>query len=306
MIQIIGAGAIGCLWLARLQQSGQACHLVSRAIKPASTLHFTNQQGQRVALTISHGNQLLNKRLIEKQSTILVCVKAQHVVSALLAQRTRIKPQQPIILMHNGYGCAEQVIALFPDNPIISATTANASLKNALLDITITGLGPSYFGAYNALATDLSAIISPFQKAMDHVYWSSDINHKCWLKLIINAAINPLTAIHQIQNGQLQQAAYQLTIESIIDEVFNIANAENILFQLKTLQETVSNVIQATAENFSSMNRDIYYQRQTEIDFINGYLINKAQQHHIATPILTDLYQKIKVMENRSPVVVNN
>lgn len=306
MIQIIGAGAIGCLWLARLQQSGQACHLVSRIIKPQPILHFTDQQGLRMTFTISHSKQLLHRLPAEQKSTILVCVKAQQVVSALLAQQAFIKPQQAIILMHNGYGCAEQVIAHFPNNPIICATTANASLKNDLLDITATGLGASYFGAYNALATDLSALIKPFQIAMDNVYWSLDITHQCWLKLIVNAAINPITAIYQIKNGQLTQAAHQLTVESIVNEAFNIANAENISLQLKTLQETVLNVIQATAENFSSMNRDIYYQRETEIAFINGYLIKKAQQHHIATPILTDLYQQIKALENRSQVAVNS
>ena len=307
MIQIIGAGAIGCLWLAKLKQSGYPCHIVSRpGTKLILTqLYFTDLQGQQHQFTVSHSQQLLASNNQEQHSTILVCVKAPQVLTALLDQQQYIAPNQVIILMHNGYGCAEQVQQRFPDNPIICATTANASLLNGPLSLTHTGLGPSYFGVYQT--TDKSIIthdnlahfIKPLQKAMADVHWSDQIIDKCWLKLIINAAINPLTAIHQIKNGQLQLPQYVVLIQLLVLEVFTIAEAELINVELTALQQTVSNVISATAENYSSMNRDIFYGRETEIEYINGYLIKKAQQHNIATPILSDLYQQIKVLESR-------
>lgn len=318
MIQIIGAGAIGCLWLAKLQQSGYHSHIVSRSKSPLEQLHFTDLQGQLSVLTISHSRQLLNNNANEKSSTILVCVKASQVLSALLDQKQYISNKQIIILMHNGYGCAEEVHNHFPENPIICATTTNASLLNSPLNITHTGIGPSYFGRFikkqkatskkissnqkaskkAVPAIDLSQCIIPLQNAMAEVYWSENINHKCWLKLIINAVINPITAIHQIKNGQLQSAQYSTIIQPLLLEVFTIAEAELLHFKLTSLQEIVSNVIAATAENFSSMNRDVFYKRETEIEFINGYLIKKAQQHNIETPILVDLYQQIKALVN--------
>ncbi len=313
MIQIIGAGAIGCLWLAKLQQSGTVCHLVSRSKTTKSTLQFTNLSGQKDSLTLSVGQQVLNTSAEQQKSTILVCVKAQHVVSALLAQQQYINIKQTMILMHNGYGCAEQVRKYFPNNPIICATTANASLANAPLDVTHTGTGPTYLGAFvDLVATKvqteksviqrhhfLKSIIEPLQQALPEVHWSEDIVKKCWLKLIINAVINPLTAIHQIQNGQLQSPEYAVVIQPLIAETLAIAEAEHIDFDLLTLQQNIDQVILATAKNFSSMNRDIYYHRPTEIEFINGYLIKKAQQHNIEVPLLIELYNKVKVLENR-------
>lgn len=324
MIQIIGAGAIGCLWLAKLQLSGHACHIVSRATSPLEQLHFTDLQGQLCQLTISHSQQLLSNSPSQQSSTILVCVKAPQVLAALLNQQQHINKQQTIILMHNGYGCAEEVYKHFPENLIICATTTNASLLNSPVNITHTGMGPSYFGLFTMLehgrphpkntvnkSSDTKGIIKEkvtdidfcepiitLKNAMPEVYWCEDINQKCWLKLIINAVINPLTAIHQIKNGQLQSAQYSTLIQPLVLEVFAIAKAERLHFELISLQETVSNVIAATAENFSSMNRDVFYKRETEIEYINGYLIKKAQQHNIETPILVDLYQKIKALEN--------
>ena len=305
MIQIIGAGAIGCLWLAKLQQVGFTCHLVSRSSPTTSALTFNDNQGVVHQQTISHSNQLLNATLIEQNSPILVCVKAQQVTNALLMQQTLISNQQPIILMHNGYGCAEQVLKHFPKNPIICATTANASLVNSPLNITHTGMGASFFGPFNTKAFKLKGIIAPFLKAMKDVHWSEDIITKCWLKLIINAVINPLTAIHCIKNGQLDQPQYKVLIEALILEVYTISQTEKLDFTPSFLLQTVTHVIDATAENFSSMNRDIFYHRQTEIDFINGYLIKKAQQHNIATPILNDLYRQIKALEYHSPIAAD-
>ena len=319
MIQIIGAGAIGCLWLAKLQQSGHACHIVSRTKLPIEQLHFTDSQGQLSKIPISHSQQLLSNSCSDQSSIILVCVKAPQVLSALLSQQQHINNQQIIILMHNGYGCAEQVYKHFPENPIICATTANASLLNSPLNITHTGIGPSYFGLFSAAQkiaskkltkgvstspkssanSDISHCIIPLQHAMPEVYWCENIIQKCWLKLIINAVINPLTAIYQIKNGQLKSQQYSTLIQPLVLEVFAIAEAELLDFEITSLQETVNNVIVATAENFSSMNRDIFYHRETEIEFINGYLIKKAQQHNIETPILADLYQQIKVLESR-------
>ena len=297
MIQIIGAGAIGCLWLAKLQQSGHLCHIVSRHKQLLNTLNFTDLTTKTEILPISHSHHLLNNSLNEQRSTILVCVKAPQVVNALLDQQVHINDQQAIILMHNGYGCAEQVLLHFPNNPIICATTANASLLDSPLSVTHTGAGPSYLGYFNKTTTQSPAIIQQLELAIGDVHWTEDIESKCWLKLIINAVINPLTAINQIMNGQLRAANFSDEIQEVIIECVTIAEAESLHFNVSTLRETIDTVILATAQNHSSMNRDIYYQRQTEIEFINGYLIKKAQQHDIAAPALTHLYNQIKTME---------
>ena len=304
MIQIIGAGAIGCLWLAKLLQIKQTCHIVSRSEFPSSQLNFTHLTGEEQQFTISHSIQLLNSKKEEQNSTILVCVKAPQVLDALLMQQQYISPQQAIILMHNGFGCAEKVIEHFPKNPVICATTANASLFKKPEETTIdtkltvieTGNGPTYFGFFNSENSRLVDLIKPFQKAMNDVYWSHDIVEKCWLKLAINAAINPITAIQQIKNGQLQDEQYISIIDKILVEVTAIAEAEKIALTLPFLQKTVSEVIHATSENFSSMNRDVFYKRPTEIDYINGYLINKAKYHRINVPTLEGLYHKIKAL----------
>ena len=298
--QIIGAGAIGCLWAANLIKSGQSVHLVSRHKNGPQSITYQALDGESHMLDCPHSSQLVNST-----SPILVCVKAPQVKQALLDQAKMISKQQVIILMHNGMGSAEQVAELLPNNPIICATTANACLLNGPLNISQTGLGISYLGPYNSQAQVYSGLAHKLNVALDNCHWCDDIEQKLWLKLVINVAINPLTAIHQVRNGALLAPFFQKQINVVIEELSAVINIMGIVMKNSELLHLINGVLRATAENYSSMNRDIFFKRPTENEYINGYLIKKALQHGIETPLITSFYQKIKVLENRSLAQLN-
>ena len=289
MWQIVGAGAIGCLWAANLQRIGQNIHLVSHSKLALKTLRYKNLQHQQQTFAISCSTTLLNSN-----DPILVCVKATQVKQAIQDQLHLISPQQIIILMHNGMGCAELVQQLLPNNPIICAMTTNACLQIGPLNIQQAGLGDTYLGAFNPSAQQYKDIIKPLNLALGNTYWAEDIEQKLWLKLIINCVINPLTALFQIKNGELQNSAFTQKITNITKECIEIANAQQLEFKERELLNIINQVIIATAENYSSMNRDLFFKRTTENEYINGYLLKKAHQHNIETPCIQSFYQKIQ------------
>jgi 2-dehydropantoate 2-reductase len=292
MWQIIGTGAIGCLWAANLKRCGQSVHLVTRSPLSSNTLHYQDLQQQHQDFELSCSQTLLNA-----DDPIIVCVKATQVKQAILDQRHAIGAQQVIILMHNGMGCAEQVQKLLPNNPIICATTANASLLHGPLNIQQTGSGITYLGAFNQAAKHFKHLIEPLNIALTNTRWTECIEQKLWLKVIINSSINPLTALYQIKNGELQGPNFKDKVESISRESVQIAKAEQIHFKEDELLTIINQVIVATAQNYSSMNRDLFFQRKTENEYINGYLLKKAQQHNISAPTIKALYQKIQRAE---------
>jgi len=292
MWQIIGPGAIGCLWAANLKRTGQDVHLVSRQLLLSDTLHYQDLQQRRLQFKISSSTKLLNSA-----DPVLVCVKATQVKEALQKQLSMIAPQQVIILLHNGMGCAEQVQKLLPDNPIICATTANASLLHAPLTAQHTGLGVTYLGPYNKAAEAYKDLVQPLNVALGNSHWVTDIKDKLWLKLLINAAINPLTAIHQISNGQLLDNRFHQTIAAITREGVAVASAEKISLNEDELVNIIKQVITQTAANYSSMNRDIYFRRATENEYINGYLLKKAARHNLNIATIKSLYEEINALE---------
>lgn len=295
MWQIIGAGAIGCLWAANLLRIGQQVQLITRKKVTAKALNYQNLQGEKI-----HYHCPTATQLNDVSSPVMVCVKAPQVKQALLPHINNIHADQVIILMHNGMGCAEQVAEILPNNPIVCATTANASLLHSPLNIQQTGLGITYLGAFNEQAKAFSGLVETLNRALDNCHWCDDIEQKLWLKLMINIAINPLTAIHQVNNGALAEQPFQAQIAQIVAEAMPVLSKLELGFEKSELIQIINHVISATAENFSSMNRDIYFKRPTENDYINGYLLKKASQHHIETPLIASLYNNIKATENHS------
>ena len=295
MWQIIGAGAIGCLNAAHLLQSGQDVHLITHKKVTINTLKLMTLEQKHSVFNVSNCTELLNAH-----DPILVCVKAMQVVGALCQQKQFISNNQVIILMHNGMGCAEQVAKEFPNNPIICSTTSNAALLNSPFNVSETGKGMTLFGPFNAQAKLQENIISPFYAALENTHWCDDITEKLWLKLIINIAINPLTAIYQIKNGELQSEEKLILIKAIIVECLQVTSRLNLPFKNSFIFDTILNVIKSTSENYSSMNRDIFYKRKTEIEFINGYILKKGAELNIQLPLVQSYYDQIIMKESHS------
>jgi len=128
------------------------------------------------------------------------------------------------------------------------------------------------------------------------VTWRDDIETALWQKLAVNCAINPLTALNNIPNGGLLAAHYVETITAVCEEVCAVARVCKIELEVNTITEQVFNVIERTAENFSSMHQDVINKRTTEIEGINGYIVNQAKKKGIDVPTNTLLYKAIKAL----------
>ncbi|MGY0603050.1 MAG: ketopantoate reductase family protein, partial [Paraglaciecola chathamensis] len=126
--------------------------------------------------------------------------------------------------------------------------------------------------------------------------WQQNKEQALWDKLAINAAINPLTAIYKVKNGQLIEAKYQAMIKDICAETAAVMSALGFLGSEEQLYQKVLDVAQATSENYSSMYQDITHKRPSEIDYINGYICREAEKHAIDVPLNTALVSQIKAL----------
>lgn len=114
------------------------------------------------------------------------------------------------------------------------------------------------------------------------------------LKLVSNATINPLTVLFDCKNGDLftqdpiQKLARLLLLEIspvLVEHIYSVApphlrNSKQIdfrlLFSCAELKTHMENVAERTAENFSSMLQDVRAGRETEIDYINGWIVKRG------------------------------
>ena len=107
-----------------------------------------------------------------------------------------------------------------------------------------------------------------------------------WGKLIVNAAINPLTALLRVKNGLLlSNPPARALMGELAEEAVRVAEALAVALPFLDPTRSVEEVAQRTAENISSMLQDVMRGAQTEVDAINGAIVRLGVQNGIPTPV---------------------
>jgi len=120
-----------------------------------------------------------------------------------------------------------------------------------------------------------------------------------WRKVIVNAAINPLTALVNVPNGRLLEVQeLRALLRSLVVEAVKVAATEGYRFET-SLVEYTEDVCRQTATNISSMLQDVRAGRQTEIEAITGEILRRADMASLPCPRSRVVYQLIKGMERK-------
>jgi 2-dehydropantoate 2-reductase len=118
-----------------------------------------------------------------------------------------------------------------------------------------------------------------------------------WGKLVINAAINPLTALLRVPNGSLLKSpSARQMMRALATETAQVAEAEKVSLPFSDPIAAAQDVASRTAANHSSMLQDVLRGAPTEIDAICGAVVNIAQKHNIHTPANWTCWKLIKAL----------
>jgi 2-dehydropantoate 2-reductase len=305
---IIGAGSIGHLWHCFLSNKGFESNLYTRTARASQTISVESSLG--------HFTQQVNYQTIDSLSPntwqpaniTLVCVKAHQLKNLCESLKQNAINPSNVILMMNGLGLIEIVKTLFPATHVIQANiTHGVYLKgNQLVHAGVGKIGLGNFNSkYNK--SDWINTAALLNQVLPKVTWDENHQQNLYLKLIINAIINPITAINNQTNGFLLQASSSKTEQSTGTENRLIPIAQSLLNEMRpllekiipemsfeTIEKSIIQVAMNTRNNHSSMLQDIQAKRPTEIDFINGYLCQLAQKHRLTLPTNNEIISKIK------------
>ncbi|WP_412497116.1 ketopantoate reductase family protein [Shewanella algae] len=298
---ILGIGAIGQLLAQQLAAAGLEPWLLPRANTPSLA-----EQGEKQVYTLELGDQSLQTSFLclaqdssklKQLDLLLVTVKAYQVEAALEPLLPKLHPDCRILLLHNGLGPHQSLAAKLNGRPLSLGTTSQGALKLSSNHIRQTGSGLTQIGDLIG-APMPEAMKTALLNAIPGSQWSDTILEALWQKLAVNAVINPLTAIHRVNNGALAAPEFEGTICAILYELLQVAKQEGIALTFDTLHARVKEVIRLTAANYSSMYQDLKHGRKTEIDYINGYLQQRAEQYGLTLPINSELLAQIKALES--------
>lgn len=287
-IGIIGGGAIGLLFANYLTEKHDVT-IFTRTLEQAKLLHTNGLHfivnGQKKIKKVK-ANQLSDE--INNQELLIITVKQYHLADLYpLIQYIKV----PLLFLQNGYGHIE-LIKTLQFTAVFVGVVEHGALRLNQYTVEHTGLGKTKLASFHGDWSDLPIIneqITSFPFEMH-----TDYHGMLLEKLMVNSVINPLTAILGVPNGDLvKNPYYEQLMDHYIQELAEILQLENV----EDTMEHVKQVCRVTAENRSSMLKDLENRRLTEIDAILGYVLRVAKQTGKDQHLTQFLYTMIKGKE---------
>lgn len=292
-ISIIGGGSIGLLFAYYLHPF----HEVVLYTKTRTQMENLQAKG----LTLKKDNVSNRIKIVCKhiqdfrqhQEELTIITVKQYQLESLLKTIT-LTETAPILFLQNGMGHLKWLETLDSNHIFVGSVEHGAYREN---DVTVhhTGEGITRLANYKGDIGKLIQLIEPLRTVFP---FKLEENYEEMLirKLVVNAVINPLTAILHVENGQLVENLYYAhLLNSLFKEVTGILELE----AEKAYYENLIHICKKTSHNRSSMLKDIEANRPTEIDAILGYLLEKAEHKKIEAPLTEAYYHCIKGKELR-------
>jgi 2-dehydropantoate 2-reductase len=310
-VAIIGPGALGCLLAASLTIK------VNQSDKkiPELDLWLLDYRPER-AKKISEQGLVLEENGVQKYcgikatadpneigpaDVIILCVKSTQVAASLKLTSQLVQEDTLLLTMQNGIGHLE-LLKNKPKPPsIVIGVTAQGANLIAPGQVRHAGDGLTRVGFLKSASFSRSLLLAKVCNLLNYggieTVIVDNIMDYVWSKLLINAGINALTAIHRCPNGKLlESAATKDLLTAAVREGETVARGLNIELIDDPLSMTLE-VCSKTAQNISSMLQDVNNKRPTEIDSINGAIVTAGKKLGLPTPVNAELVQKVKEIE---------
>lgn len=120
------------------------------------------------------------------------------------------------------------------------------------------------------------------------------------VKVLVNYSYNGISAIGQISYGEMvQQENIKNLIDDLTSEFLLVAQHESIHISAADAKMTNEQIAKTMAGQKSSTAQDLMRQKPTEIDYLNGLIIQKASQYGLDVPNQKAIYALVKMLENK-------
>jgi len=309
-ILILGAGAIGSLFGGFLARAGHKVFFLGRqtnndAIRNKG-LKIDGIWGDHLIAGIScfeSLNQIIDQGLKEFDY-IIVSVKSYDTESVVSEYINKFPASAPVISLQNGLGNIEKIENLVKSENIIGGRviTGVEYLNPGHIRVTVSASDP-VLGAINKSSAGIAEEAAElFTAAGINTDVTDSIQTFVWEKVLYNCALNALSTIININYGKLLSSpSAKDLILNILIEIYNVIRKEKILVNFATPQDYTEHLfdklIPLTFDHHPSMLQDINHNKRTEIDALNGAIVEISKKHNLYSPYNSTILNILKAKE---------
>ncbi len=301
-IAIVGAGAMGCLYGAKL--SAVPTNEVFMIDVWKEHIDAINESGllmEEGGENLHYGNLkgISNAEQAGLCELVIIFVKSTLTSKAVSENKAVFGPDTVALTLQNGLGNIDLIRAEIGGSNVIAGTTAHGATMLGPGRMRHAGIGKTIIGELDGNKTDrLEKIAQVFRKAGLETELSDNVLGLVWDKLMVNVGINALCGITRLQNGELlDYPELEELLEAAVAEAHSVAKAKGILLSYENPVGHTKDVCRATSSNKCSMLQDILNGKQTEIDMINGAIVREGEALGICAPVNKTLTNLIKFLQ---------
>jgi len=293
-ILVVGAGAMGCLFAARLHKDGHDVTLLEVLRERMEEINRNGVKVEGVSGKYEAGVPALSKVPSISPDLVLICVKAYDTQSAAKSIEQVLGAQTTVLSLQNGLGNLELLSEVLGSERVLGGVTAEGATVLGPGQIRHAGQGETIIQG----GTSSESIVSAFTGAGFRSRADQNIQGHIWGKLLVNVGINGLAALTRLKNGKLpEKKGSRLVMEKAVAEAIEVCNAMQISLPYPDPLGKVIQVCRDTSENIASMLQDVLKKRRTEISFINGAVVREGKRMGIPTPVNEIITALMEVIE---------
>lgn len=295
-ITVMGAGAVGCYYGAMLARAGHTVSLVARpehvqAVAERGLLLQTQAFQASIRVQAS-----TDPALVRSADIVLFCVKSTDTEHAGRLMRPHLAPDAVVLSLQNGVDNVSRLSQVLGRDAAVPAVVYVAAEMAGPGHVRHHGRGELLIGPWaggNAFAQALAQAGIPAQV-------SGNVAGELWGKLIVNCAVNALSAITQLPYGPLRQCAdMEQVMRDVVNECTAVAKADGTVLTADPWT-TVERIVQTMPTQRSSTAQDLARGKRSEIDHLNGHVVRRGEALGVPTPANRMLYALVKALEHQA------
>jgi 2-dehydropantoate 2-reductase len=303
-VAVMGAGAVGCYFGAMLARAGAKVRLIGRpALVDAvernglrlESIAFTERVS--VAATTDAAG-------VAGAGLVLFCVKSPDTEAAARAIAPHLAPGAVVLGLQNGVDNFERLCGHIANVVVPTVVYVAAEIPapgvvrhNGRGDLVIgePGRGRSHGALIAGLAAYLAGANIPTRV-------TDNVEGELWAKLILNCAFNAVSALGRSNYGRLMaMPGVRHIMTDAVAEIVALAQAKQVRLSIDDPIEAILRLADAVPGAISSTAQDIAHGRQTEIDYLNGYVVRECEARGLPVPVNRTLHVLVKLLEQAPP-----
>lgn len=230
------------------------------------------------------------------QDLVILTVKSYQTREALKSITPIRAEDTPVVCIQNGLWGVELMANQYGQNGLVGLTSLGATYLGPGR-IRFAGKGETVFGSYSDPTEHVERIAALFDSVGFPSRVTEDIASEVWMKAIVNAAINPITALTRSKNGCLMVPGLNELARAITDEAVSVAHSYGIDLPCDEPFSKVMEVVRKTSSNESSMLQQVKRGEKTEIEEITGEIVRRGREEGLDMVLNETLLDLVRCLD---------